>query len=245
MGFLAFCQIHSIRLSDTHTLTANLKKRNGEWHVADLDLDDSIGNVDGKFVWGGTGYSHTATNISLSVLDSPPPRLCLYAALKKSDGTYEEAGIDLDEGISSRNGEFIPRFLPECKTTPVPPRALAPIDPHNNEKQLEQAKGTITTLPPHNPLCTAFVAIFTEPNGRQLRFTACPIIAVPTFSANVRLCYDEIAQVSGMRSFGGSVCKKKISLYLDNGVRIEGEVASGGPDAKATIAGSGHWGMSS
>ncbi|CAE6483418.1 unnamed protein product [Rhizoctonia solani] len=246
MAFLATAQKFSIGLSDCHTLSARLLNTRGEWEADYFDLDDCIGNIDGKLTWDGRGYSNTATNIWLSILDSPPVAY-LYATLKKNDTSYVEAGIDLNEGIANVGGEF--KFKPVSEVHPPPPRRPTPADctpPSTQADTLspEQAQGTITTLPPHTPLCTAFAAIFTEPSGRQLRFTACPIIAFPTFSAKVTLHYGEMSEASGMRSFGGSASKTKVSLYLDNGVRIVGEVVQGGPDKEVTVAGSGHWGIS-
>ncbi|KAG8753866.1 hypothetical protein FRC11_007076, partial [Ceratobasidium sp. 423] len=113
-----------------------------------------------------------------------------------------------------------------------------------DETPPEQAKGTIMNLPPNTTLCTAFAVIFTKPDGQQLRFTACPIIAIPGFSAEVTLHYHAISEVSSTRSFGGSASKTKISLYLENGVRIMGMITQGGPDMEVTVAGSGHWGIS-
>ncbi|CAE6467054.1 hypothetical protein ACGC1H_003451 [Rhizoctonia solani] len=164
----------------------------------------------------------------------------MYATLKRDNNSYVEAGIDLNEGIANVDGEF--KFKP---VHPPPPRIPAPDDctyPSSQQDDIlppEQAKGTITPLPPHTPLCTAFIALFTEPSGRQLRFTGCPIIATPSFSAEVKLHYGEICEASGTRSFGGSASKTKMSLYFDNGVRIVGDVVRGGPDDEVTIAGSG------
>ncbi|CUA72601.1 hypothetical protein RSOLAG22IIIB_10164 [Rhizoctonia solani] len=249
MAFSATAQTGSIKLSDSHTLTARFL-HNGEWRESYLDLNDHIGNIDGKFAWDGRGYSHTATNISLLIL-SDPSRVYLYATLKRKDASYEEAGIDLNEGVANVNGQL--KYKSVSKSHPPPPRASALVDhilpsyEQNNTLELSssQAKGTVTNLPPHNPLCTAFAAMFTEPNGRQLCFTACPIIAVPTFSAEVALGYGATCEAAGVHSFGGSVSKTKISLYLDNGVRIVGDVVSGGPETEVAIAGSGHWAVSS
>ncbi|CAE6434200.1 unnamed protein product, partial [Rhizoctonia solani] len=169
-AFSATAQTGSIKLSDSHTLTARFL-HNGEWRESYLDLNDHIGNIDGKFAWDGQGYSHTATNISLLIL-SDPSRVYLYATLKRKDASYEEARINLNEGVANVNGQL--KYKSVSKSHPPPPRASALVDhilpsyEQNNTLELSSslAKGTITTLPPHNPLCTAFAAMFTEPDGR-------------------------------------------------------------------------------
>ncbi|CAE6452804.1 unnamed protein product [Rhizoctonia solani] len=261
MTFSATAEKDSISLCSKQILVARLLNDNGEWKAAAFDLDDCIGNIDGKLVWGGRNYSSTTIGAWLFLITySPdPPRPHLSATLKKDDGSEANDTIDLNQGISNVNGEL--KYRPVSEISPSsPPPAPADVSPappssntklpyvstvtpsqQNNTLPPEQAKGTLTALPPHNLLCTAFVAKFTEPNDRQLFFTACPIVAIPTFSAEVALHYGEVCEASGVRAFGGSASKAKLLLYLDNGVRIVGDVVHGKFDEEVTIAGSGHW----
>ncbi|KAG8738383.1 hypothetical protein FRC11_001427 [Ceratobasidium sp. 423] len=239
MAFAASALPNTIRLTDGHTLSATLLRMTSGWNVVPLDLNDCLGNIDGKLSWGAKGFSLSATNIGFRIdTSNAPAQVLLSATLKKENGIWVEDVIDLNECIANFDGKltYVPRLevLPQVPAPAYQDETLPP----------EQAKGTIVTLPPNSTLCTAFAAIFTEPNGRQLRFTACPIIAIPSFSAEVTLHYHEISEASSTRSFGGVASKAEISLYLDNGVRIVGTITQGGPDTEVTIAGSGHWGIS-
>ncbi|CAE6445726.1 unnamed protein product [Rhizoctonia solani] len=267
MTFSATAEKDSISLCSKQILVARLLNDNGEWKAAAFDLDECIGNIDGKLVWGGRNYSCTTIGAWLfTITYSPdPPRPHLSATLKKDDGSEANDTIDLNQGIANVNGELKYRPVSEISPSSPPPapadctrpssrqddtrscqclrvpQCTRPPSQQNNTLPPEQAKGTLTALPPHNLLCTAFVAKFTEPNDRQLFFTACPIVAIPTFSAEVALHYGEVCEASGVRAFGGSASKAKLLLYLDNGVRIVGDVVHGKFDEEVTIAGSGHW----
>jgi hypothetical protein len=39
-----------IRIDDGHILRARLQKADGEWNDAEIDLDNHVGNVDGKYL---------------------------------------------------------------------------------------------------------------------------------------------------------------------------------------------------
>ncbi|CEL63025.1 Cyanovirin-N homolog OS=Neurospora crassa (strain ATCC 24698 / 74-OR23-1A / CBS 708,71 / DSM 1257 / FGSC 987) GN=NCU05495 PE=1 SV=2 [Rhizoctonia solani AG-1 IB] len=102
--FAASAILDSIHLHDGHILTAKLLKGD-EWNDASFELDDCLGNLDGKFGWGSRGFSRSAKNIRLSVSHAPALVL-LGAMLKRIDGSYDWDIINLNERITNVNGEL-------------------------------------------------------------------------------------------------------------------------------------------
>lgn len=121
MSFHASAQ--DIRVDDGHILRARLRNTNGEEVDAEIDLNQFIGNNDGKntfklligntssntgkgsFEWGGENFSHSAEDISFSLEgdDSVP---VLRAGLKNMEGEVVYRDINLGERIENVDGNF-------------------------------------------------------------------------------------------------------------------------------------------
>jgi len=67
--------------------------------VSSIDLNDHLGNKDGKFVTGSNHFIYTATNIRM---DGNSP--VLLAQMKNYDHDYVDASIDLSTCITNNNG---------------------------------------------------------------------------------------------------------------------------------------------
>ena len=79
-------------------LTAECHKADKKTYVSSsISLDAYVGNVDGKFIWGGKGFSHSAQDIG--VIDG-----VLYAKLKGPGGKYVDAKLDLNPHIINNDG---------------------------------------------------------------------------------------------------------------------------------------------
>ena len=81
-------------------LSAECLKADKKTYVSSsISLDAFIGNVDGKFVWGGKGYSNSAQDAG--IIDG-----VLYAKLKNqaAGGKYVDAKLDLNPLITNNDG---------------------------------------------------------------------------------------------------------------------------------------------
>ena len=91
---------------DHHILRAQLRNEDGNNVEAEINLDDYVGNNDGRFEWGGNGFSQTAENIHFSIEggDSVP---VLRARLQNLEGDFVDADLNLAERFSNENGRFV------------------------------------------------------------------------------------------------------------------------------------------
>ncbi|KAF8968126.1 Cyanovirin-N [Flammula alnicola] len=79
-------------------LSAECKKADGKTYItSSIPLDPYLGNIDGKFTWGGKDFSHSAD--SVSVVDG-----FLIAKLKNAYGKYVDAKFNLNEHVHNNNG---------------------------------------------------------------------------------------------------------------------------------------------
>ncbi|RYO96118.1 hypothetical protein DL763_003408 [Monosporascus cannonballus] len=95
-----------IAVHDGHILRARLRNEGGELVDAEIDLDEFIGNDNGRFDWSGKEFSHTAEDISFSIEggDSVP---VLRARLRDVNGEFHNADVNLSERIGNQNGSFV------------------------------------------------------------------------------------------------------------------------------------------
>ncbi|KAL5114123.1 hypothetical protein ACEQ8H_008007 [Pleosporales sp. CAS-2024a] len=94
-----------IRVDDGHLLRARLRRADGEWNDAEIDLNNHIGNDNGTFVWDGQNFSGSAENVHFSIEgDGQVP--VLRATLFNADGNGEPRDLNLSERISNNNGDF-------------------------------------------------------------------------------------------------------------------------------------------
>ncbi|PLN78752.1 Cyanovirin-N [Aspergillus taichungensis] len=95
-----------IRVEDGHLLVASLQYGDDEWQESTIDLDQYIGNDEGRFVWDGENFSDSAENVHFAIeggADVP----VLRAQLPTSDGQLVDADLNLGERIDNRDGEFV------------------------------------------------------------------------------------------------------------------------------------------
>ncbi|KAF8965025.1 hypothetical protein BDZ97DRAFT_810070 [Flammula alnicola] len=79
-------------------LSAECKKSdNKTWISSSINLDEFLGNVDGKFTLGGKGFSQSAQDITLA--DG-----VISAKLKNATGKYVDAKFDLSQHVHSNDG---------------------------------------------------------------------------------------------------------------------------------------------
>ena len=94
MSFEWSCK--NIRL-DGLNLFADCRRIDGSYRTSSLPLDTIIGNVDGAFKWGYRNLSGTAQDLGIQ-------NGLLQAKLKKSDGTWVEASLNLGTNVVNADG---------------------------------------------------------------------------------------------------------------------------------------------
>ncbi|RPA70744.1 Cyanovirin-N, partial [Ascobolus immersus RN42] len=65
-----------------------------------IDLDECLGNKDGVLEWGGKKLSKSSRNLTLD-------GTVLRGEVRKCDGTWTEARVDLAEGIANLHGRLV------------------------------------------------------------------------------------------------------------------------------------------
>ncbi|EMR64346.1 hypothetical protein MGN70_004254 [Eutypa lata] len=94
-----------VRIEGGHILKARVQNEGGDFVDSEINLNDFLGNDDGRFDWSGQNFSETAENISFSIeggADVP----VLRARLQKLDGEYVDADVNLAERVSNDNGRL-------------------------------------------------------------------------------------------------------------------------------------------
>ncbi|KAL4892264.1 Cyanovirin-N [Aspergillus ambiguus] len=102
------CDIHLDlqRGPGTTALVAICNNEEGSGLTSEISLDDFIGNVDGRFVWGGRDITQSCRNMYLS-RDGPSRLPTLHADLQTDTGKFVSAQCPLDEHIVNINGELL------------------------------------------------------------------------------------------------------------------------------------------
>ena len=85
-------------------LTARAQNTDGQYKDTSFDLNEYLGNDDGAFKWGSSGFSATSNDI---VYDHP----YLIAYLEDNGGEEQRAEINLDFFLSNINGRLVPLDL--------------------------------------------------------------------------------------------------------------------------------------
>ncbi|WYZ35917.1 hypothetical protein EsH8_X_000564 [Colletotrichum jinshuiense] len=102
MSFQASAQ--NARVDDGHILRAELQNGDGEWVGAEYDLNEAIGNNNGSFEWGGSGFANSAEDIRFEFEGDGQP--ILRARLFNIEGEAIDADVNLAERIGNDNGHF-------------------------------------------------------------------------------------------------------------------------------------------
>ncbi|ORX88909.1 Cyanovirin-N [Clohesyomyces aquaticus] len=96
----------NIRVDDNRFLRARLTNGDGEWVDAEIDLNNCLGNSNGQFVWGGSGFADSCESVSFNLEggDNVP---ILRARLIDGDGNAVDADVNLAERIENQGGQFV------------------------------------------------------------------------------------------------------------------------------------------
>ncbi|KAH6853820.1 Cyanovirin-N [Chaetomium sp. MPI-CAGE-AT-0009] len=94
-----------VRLDYGHMLWARLRNAEGQWVETVVDLNEYLGNDDGRFKWGGMAFSESATNIRLELEGSEKVPI-LRATLNDKRRQKKEADINLGDRIANVDGKF-------------------------------------------------------------------------------------------------------------------------------------------
>lgn len=81
------------------SLNAELRRNDGSWQAASIDLDTFIGNIHGKFTWNTKAFSSTARNIRLE-------GTVLKADLQSINGSWSSDSFDLSQKLLNNDGAF-------------------------------------------------------------------------------------------------------------------------------------------
>jgi len=90
---------HDIKLISGGVIGATCKTVTGALNNSAFDLNQVLGNSDGYFSWGGKDFSASARNVSVS-------GSTLRAELRKIDGSWVWASVNLDERITNSDGNL-------------------------------------------------------------------------------------------------------------------------------------------
>ncbi|KAK1981845.1 CVNH domain-containing protein [Colletotrichum cereale] len=93
-----------IRIDDGHILRARLQNSNGDHVDAEFNLNDALGNTNGCFEWGGSGFADSAENIHFSIEGEGVP--ILRARLFNVEGQPIDCDVNLSERIGNDDGRF-------------------------------------------------------------------------------------------------------------------------------------------
>jgi len=94
------------RVDEGHLLRATLRKADGNFADAELDLNQVIGNSYGQFEWGGINFSGSAQNINFG-FEGDQQMPILRAELQDNEGNWIARDIDLAERIGNNDGQFL------------------------------------------------------------------------------------------------------------------------------------------
>jgi hypothetical protein len=88
-----------LALTNKTVLRGSLKRNDGSWREASINLDMFLGNIDGKFTWNkkNFGDSSSQTELHGSVLS---------AELKRHDGSWSKSEFDLKDLVLNNDGVF-------------------------------------------------------------------------------------------------------------------------------------------
>ncbi|KAK0374381.1 hypothetical protein CPAR01_00332 [Colletotrichum paranaense] len=91
------------RVDDGHILRARLQNGNGDFVDAECNLNDCLGNDNGRFDWGGRGFADSAESIRFEFEGDQP---ILRARLFNVEGQAIDADVNLCERLSNNDGNF-------------------------------------------------------------------------------------------------------------------------------------------
>ncbi|KAF8429828.1 Cyanovirin-N [Terfezia claveryi] len=100
----------NVHLQGDSILAAQLQKRDGSWQDATIDLNDYLGNSDGKFLWNGSNFAATARDTKIQDRRPDSFEAWILATLQKADGYWpsgaDSAGLNITDALKNEDGEF-------------------------------------------------------------------------------------------------------------------------------------------
>ncbi|KAH8659914.1 Cyanovirin-N [Xylariales sp. PMI_506] len=97
---------NSIYLENSGILHARLRDDCGQWCDASINLNDYIGNDNGRFYWGGCSYSDNGELFDVYI-EGAGPVCVLRGKLRDGCGNLIDSDLNLAERLGSQNGYFI------------------------------------------------------------------------------------------------------------------------------------------
>ncbi|KAI1267790.1 hypothetical protein F5Y18DRAFT_271099 [Xylariaceae sp. FL1019] len=97
---------------DSCVLHAILQRNDGSWRNASVDLGLVLGNVDGKFCWGGKGFHGSARDIKFD-------GCAISAELRKVDESWISDSFNLQEKLMNNDGVFQATEVPAVLAVPL------------------------------------------------------------------------------------------------------------------------------
>lgn len=94
-----------IRVEDNHILRARLRKEDGEWVDAEMDLNEYIGNENGMIHWDGQNFSLSAEDVTFHIEGGAQVPV-LRTHLRSRDGEAFSRDVNLAERIGNNDGRF-------------------------------------------------------------------------------------------------------------------------------------------
>jgi hypothetical protein len=88
-----------LALTNKTVLRGSLKRNDGSWREASIDLDMFLGNIDGKFTWNKKNFGDSSSRTELH-------GFVLSAELKRHDGSWSKSDFDLKDLILNNDGVF-------------------------------------------------------------------------------------------------------------------------------------------
>ncbi|RAL12064.1 CVNH domain-containing protein [Aspergillus homomorphus CBS 101889] len=95
-----------VRIDDNRYLVAVLRDEDGNENESRLDLDEYLGNSEGRFEWGGNNFSESARDVHFAIEGGGEVPV-LRAELQNSEGEFFPADVNLSEHIENNNGNLI------------------------------------------------------------------------------------------------------------------------------------------
>ncbi|KAJ7616462.1 Cyanovirin-N [Roridomyces roridus] len=81
-------------------LHARCRDEEGNWHHSSLNLNDFLGNNDGRLDPEGSNFFETCSGCGMNGSS-------IIAVLRQVDGSYDEVVMDLDQLIGNDNGRLV------------------------------------------------------------------------------------------------------------------------------------------
>lgn len=113
MPFTDSCR--NVRLEDS-ILKADCRKTNDTYIASTLNLDNIIGNLEGKLSWGSQAFSKTSRNIKLEGSK-------ISAEMQKTGGAWVSSTLDLNTNIANKDGVLCGVNLPLSERPKTPTKA--------------------------------------------------------------------------------------------------------------------------